>query len=207
MIISVGYRVKSQKGILFRKWATRVLKEYLLRGYVINEERTLVTNENYINLINRVDSIDNRLTKLEKESPYFPKTYVIYEDKVFDALEIMDNIISKAKQDIVLIDSYTDGKTLNILKSKEDDVTALVITSDKTKLSQLDVDSFNEEYGGLSLKIDNRYHDRYLIIDNSIFFHLGSSINYLGKRFAQIDKIVDKDLIATLKQRIIDQRN
>ena len=61
MIISVGYRVKSKNGIIFRKWANNILKEYLLKGYVVNENRTLVTNENYVNLINKVDSIDSRL--------------------------------------------------------------------------------------------------------------------------------------------------
>ena len=61
VIISVGYRVKSKRGIMFRKWATKVLRDYLIKGYVINEERSLVTNENYVRLINKVESLDKRL--------------------------------------------------------------------------------------------------------------------------------------------------
>ena len=67
MIISVGYRVNSIEGIKFRRWANKILKEYLLKGYIINEERTLVTNENYVRLINKVDSLDKRVSFIENE--------------------------------------------------------------------------------------------------------------------------------------------
>ena len=60
MIIAIGYRVKSKRGIMFRKWATKVLRDYLIKGYVINEERSLVTNENYVRLINKVESLNKR---------------------------------------------------------------------------------------------------------------------------------------------------
>ena len=73
MIISVGYRVNSTEGIKFRKWANKVLKEYLLKGYIINEERSLVTNENYVRLINKVESLDERVNNIEKE--YKPKGF------------------------------------------------------------------------------------------------------------------------------------
>ena len=65
MIIAIGYRVKSKRAIIFRRWASEVLKEYLLTGYVINEDRTLVTNENYIRLINKVESLDERVSNIE----------------------------------------------------------------------------------------------------------------------------------------------
>ena len=73
MIISVGYRVNSVEGIKFRKWATKVLKEYLLQGYVINKERSLVTNENYVRLINKVESLDERVTNIENN--YKPQEF------------------------------------------------------------------------------------------------------------------------------------
>ena len=206
VVISVGYRVKSPNGVIFRKWANAVLKEYLLKGYVINESRALVTNENYINLINRVDNIDNRLVQIESENSYFSKTIVIYEGNTFDALAIMSDLMSKAKNNIVLIDPYTDTKTLNVLKNKGNTVSLLLFTSDRTKLSQLDIDSFNDNYGGLTIVINNDYHDRYLVIDDFIFYHLGSSINYLGNKFAQIDKIEDKDIKNLLRKRINEQK-
>ena len=205
VVISVGYRVKSQQGILFRRWATNVLKEYLLKGYIINGNRTLVTDENYINLINKVEKIDNRLTNLENESLFFPKTIVIYENEMFDSVVIISDIISRAKNNIVLIDPYVDIKTLNALKNKNDSVSISVFTSNNTKLSQMDIDLFNGKYGGLSVAINNKYHDRYLIVDDLIFYHLGSSINYLGNKFAQIDKIEDEDLKELLRKRINEQ--
>ena len=206
VVVSVGYRVKSTNGVLFRKWAADVLKEYLLKGYVINKERTMVTNENYINLINKVDSLNNRLEKLENENLYFPKSILIEENKPFEALVIISDLISRAQKSIVLIDPYSDIKTLNVLKNKIDGVSISMFTSDKTKLSQADIEMFNEKYGGLSLSINNNYHDRYLIIDDFIFYHLGSSINYLGNKFAQIDKIEDEDLKDLLRKRINEQK-
>ena len=205
VIISVGYRVKSQNGIIFRKWALEVLKQYLLKGYVINEKRTMVTNENYINLINKVDSIDNRVTNLENENLFFPKQIIIYENQSFDAMLLLEDIISRAKETIVLIDPYTDEKTLNIIKNKQDSVSVTILTSEKTKLSQIDLNGFNSKYGGLTIVVNSNYHDRYLILDDTIFYHLGSSINYLGNKFSQIDKIVDEDIKELLRKRIHEQ--
>lgn len=205
IILAVGYRVKSKRAIQFRRWATTVLKDYLLKGYAIDSNRALVTNENYINLINKVDSLDNRLKKIEDESIYFPKNLIIEEDKVFDALTILSEIISKANKEIVLIDPYTSDRTLNLLKYKKDDVTIKLITSNKGRLSMQDVDIFNSEHAGLSLYINNKYHDRYLIIDDLIFYHLGSSINYLGNKFSQIDKIEDEDIKDLLRNRVNEQ--
>lgn len=206
VVISVGYRVKSLRGVTFRRWASNVLKEYLLKGYAINGSRTLVTDENYINLINKVEKIDNRLTNLENESLFFPKTIVVCENELFDSIAKISDIVSRAKNTIVLIDPYVDTKTLNVLKNKNDDVSVSVFTSDKSKLSQIDIDLFNEKYDGLSVFVSNNYHDRYLILDDSIFYHLGSSVNYLGKKFAQIDKIEDVDLKELLRKRINEQK-
>ena len=206
VVISVGYKVKSPNGVVFRKWANTVLKKYLIKGYVINDKRTLVTNENYVNLINRVNNIDNRLSLIESESLYFSKTIVVYEGNAFDGLAIMSNLVSKAKHNLVLIDPYADTKTLNVLKNKDINASLLLITSDRAKLSQMDIDSFNDNYSGLSVVINNSYHDRYLILDDFIFYHLGSSINYLGNKFAQIDKIVDEDLKDLLRKRINEQK-
>lgn len=206
VVISVGYKVKSPNGVVFRKWANTVLKKYLIKGYVINDKRTLVTNENYVNLINRVNNIDNRLSLIESENLYFSKTIVVYEGNTFDGLTIMSDLVSKAKHNLVLIDPYADTKTLNVLKNKDINASLLLITSDRAKLSQMDIDSFNDNYSGLSVVINNSYHDRYLILDDFIFYHLGSSINYLGNKFAQIDKIVDEDLKDLLRKRINEQK-
>ena len=206
-IISIGYRVKSQNGIAFRKWAINVLKEYLIKGYVINSERTLVTNENYVNLINKVDLIDKRVKKIEEDNKYMTiDDKLIYDGNVFDALVLISEIVTCSNESIVLFDPYADIKTLNAFKNKNDSVSLLLITSNKNKLSQIDIDTFNVEYGGLIVKIDDRHHDRYLIIDDYNFYHLGSSVNYLGKKLSQITKIEDEDIKNLLRKRIDEQK-
>lgn len=206
VVIAVGYRVKSPNATVFRKWATNVLKEYLLKGYVINKKRTLVTNENYINLINKVDSLEDRVRKIEDESIYFPKNLVIEKNEVFDAYITLSNIISSANQTIILIDPYVDNKTLNVLKNKKDDVLVQVITSGKAKVSEQDINVFNTKNGGLSVSFNDDYHDRYLIIDDLVFYHLGSSVNYMGNKFSQIDKVEDDDIKMLLRKRINEQK-
>ena len=202
MIISIGYRVKSQNGIIFRKWANKILKEYLLKGFVINENRTLVTNENYINLINRVDSIDSRLQLIENNELSYKKEKLIVNGDIFDSVSYLENIVSKANNKILLVDPYVDSKALNILKNSIDNISIRIITSNKSKLSQIDLNSFKRQYNRIiNLVIDNDFHDRYLYVDDKIF-HLGSSINYLGNKISQIDEVLDEDIKNYLMKRV-----
>lgn len=205
LIISLGFRVNTKRGIVFRKWANRVLKNYLVNGYAIDENRALVTNENYLNLINKVDSLDTRLTKVENYSKYLLfEDKIVYENQLFEALVIMNKILEPAKESIVLIDPYVDIRTLNIFKNKNDDVELTIITSELSKLTKDDIVSFNKQYGNLNINYDNRYHDRYLIIDGILFYHFGASINYLGKKFSQITMLQDDDIKEALNKRIFD---
>lgn len=205
LIISLGFRVNTKRGIVFRKWANRVLKNYLVNGYAIDENRALVTNENYLNLVNKVDSLDTRLTKVENYSKYLLfEDKIVYENQLFDALVIMNRILEPAKESIVLIDPYVDIRTLNIFKNKNGDVELTIITSELSKLTKDDIVSFNKQYGNLNINYDNRYHDRYLIIDGILFYHFGASINYLGKKFSQITMLQDDDIKEALNKRIFD---
>ena len=202
MILSIGYRVKSKAAVSFRKWANSVLKEYLLKGHAIDERRTMVTPENYIGLIRRVDSMDERLARLEKDQNYFFKDQVIFEDHLFDALALIDSLIGKAVSSIVLVDPYCDVKTLNCFKGKPRGTELKIITSSKARVSKTDIAWFNREYANLTVVYDGNYHDRYLIIDGTYFYHLGASVNYLGKRFSQITLIQDEDIKGILRNRI-----
>ncbi len=132
VIISVGYRVKSKNGIIFRKWANSVLKEYLLKGYVLNENRTLITDENYVNLINKVDSIDNRLKKVEGSELYYKKEKLIVNGQIFDATAYLEGIVSIANTKILLVDPYVDSKALNIMKYVNGKVNIRIISSNKS---------------------------------------------------------------------------
>ena len=202
MVLAVGYRVKSKNAILFRKWANNILKEYLLKGYVINEDRTLVTNENYINLINKVNSIDSRLKFIENNKQYYNNEKLIVDGEIFDATIYLEELVSNAKVFTLLIDPYVDSKALNILKNTTDNIILEVITSSKSKLSNIDVNSFIKQYNKtISIKIDDNFHDRYLFIDDKIF-HLGASINHIGKKISQINELEDEAIKDYLRKRV-----
>ena len=202
MIISVGYRVKSQNGIIFRKWANSILKEYLLKGYVVNENRTLITNENYVNLINKVDSIDSRLKIIENNEQYYNNEKLIVNGELFDAIVYLEELVSKSKLFILLVDPYVDSKALNILKNSNDKISLKIITSSKSKLSKTDISLFAKQYNKkIDISIDDSFHDRYLFIDNKIF-HLGASINYIGKKISQIDEVNDEGIKDYLRKRV-----
>ena len=203
IIISVGYRVKSKNGILFRKWANSVLKEYLLKGYALNEGRTLVTKENYLGLVCRVDSLEGRMNKIEqKEKHLFVEDQLVLDGEMFDALIVITRIIETAKESIIVIDPSVDIRTLNALKNKNKDVSLEIITSQKANLSEVDIEIFTIKYGGFAIHVDDRFHDRYLIIDNELFYHIGGSVNCFGKRVSQITLIEDTDIVETLRKRI-----
>ena len=203
VVISVGYRVKSKNGILFRKWATSVLKEYLLKGYALNEGRTLITKDNYLNLVNRVDSLNKRVDTIESaEKHRFVEDVLLLDNQMFDAIVLITKMIETAQTSIVLIDPYVDAVSLSFFKNKSKDLKLVVVTSSRANIGRREVASFNERYGSLEIKIDDKYHDRYLIIDNELFYHFGCSINYIGKRLSQITLIKDKDIVDTLKKRL-----
>ena len=203
VVISVGYRVKSKNGVLFRKWANSVLKEYLLKGYALNEGRTLITKDNYLNLVNRVDSLNKRVDTIESaEKHRFVEDVLLLDNQMFDAIVLITKMIETAQTSIVLIDPYVDAVSLSFFKNKSKDLKLVVVTSSRANISRREVASFNERYGSLEIKIDDKYHDRYLIIDNELFYHFGCSINYIGKRLSQITLIKDKDITDALKKRL-----
>lgn len=202
VVISVGYRVKSKNGTIFRKWANSVLKEFLLKGYVINENRTLITDENYISLIKRIDSIDSRLHKIEDNEQYYRKEKLIIDGEIFDGVSYLEGIVSNANNKILLIDPYVDSMALNVLKNIKDNVIIRIITSSKAKLSNEDISLFKKQYNkSIKFSFNNSFHDRYLFIDEKVF-HLGSSINYLGNKLSQISEVEDLDIINYLRMRV-----
>ncbi len=203
VIISVGYRVKSKNGIVFRKWANSVLKEYLLRGYALNEGRTLITKDNYLNLVNRVDSLDVRIGSIENAVKHrFVEDVIISDGEMFDALVLITKMIETAYSSIVLMDPYIDATSLSFFKNKKEGVTLVVITSSRANIGRREISSFSDRFGKIEIKTDDKYHDRYLVLDNELFYHLGCSINYIGKRLSQITLIKDEFVIDALKKRI-----
>ena len=180
VIISVGYRVKSQRGTQFRIWANHVLKAYLLKGYVINQ---------------RVDRIEEKLLEHDQKFDLLIKTNllpnegVFYDGQIFDAYQFASDIIKSATQSIVLIDNYVDESVLTLLSKRNNGVTATIYTASVTKQLKLDLKRFNAQYPVIEVKTFTRSHDRFLIIDNATVYHIGASLKDLGKKWFAFSKI------------------
>ncbi len=189
IIIAVGYRVNSKRGTLFRIWANKVLKDYLLKGYAINENRVTVTNQNYIELRNEVASINNRLVKIEDK--VFYKEYgldkIFYDGEFYDAYTLIQSIFESAENEIIIIDSYVDRTILDRLVVKKNNVSVNIYTDfNKSMISNNDINSFNSQYGLLQVIDTKKVHDRYIVIDRVKLYHLGHSIKDLGKKIFSI---------------------
>ena len=179
MIISVGYRVKSKQGILFRQWANIVLKNYLLRGYVINQ---------------RVERLEQRVTKTEEQIGFFVRTSlppvegVFYDGQVFDAYTFVADLIRSAQKQVILIDNYVDDTVLKSLTKRNEGVSATIITRKISETLRVDIARHNQQYSPVNINTSNRYHDRFLIIDNTVY-HLGASLKDLGKKLFAFNKM------------------
>ena len=199
VIIAVGYRVNSKRGTLFRQWANKILKEYLLTGYVINEERTLVTNENYVRLINKVESLDERVSNIENN--YKPKEFensqLFFDGQLYDAYTLIQSLFETANNEIIIIDNYVDRTILDRLVVKNSNVQVIIYTSINSRLLGRDINTFNSQYGGLDVRYTTNVHDRYIIIDQNKIYHLGHSIKDLGRKIFSISES-DSNLISKL---------
>lgn len=195
VIISVGYRVKSKQGTQFRIWANRVLKDYLLKGYAINNRMNRL-EENVEALKTKVGEID-----LQINTHLIPTQGVFFDGQVFDAYELASKIIRTAKQNIILIDNYIDENTLTHLAKKKKGVSVLLLSKSSGKQLKLDVQKANEQYGGFELKLFAKSHDRFLIIDGIEVYHLGASLKDLGKKwfaFSKMDKSSVESIIRSV---------
>ena len=190
IIISVGYRVKSIQGTQFRIWANNVLKNYLLKGFAVNNRINRLENH-LVGLTKKVDQID-----LQINTKLIPTQGVYMDGQVFDAYELTSRIIRSAKQRIVLIDNYIDEQTFTQLAKKQPDVRVLILT--KTSISgenraskqlALDLKKANEQYGNFEVIPFSKSHDRFLIIDHNEVYHLGASLKDLGKKWFAFTKL------------------
>ena len=179
MILSVGYRVKSKQGVMFRQWANVVLKEYLMRGYVINQ---------------RVEQLEQRVAKTEEQIGFFVRTAlppvegVFYNGQIFDAYSFASDLIKTAKKSIVLIDNYIDESVLLMLAKRDADVSAKIITKSISATLKLDLDRHGQQYPPIEVEQSSVYHDRFLIIDDKVY-HLGASMKDLGKKLFAFSKL------------------
>ncbi len=179
MILSVGYRVKSQRGIEFRRWANQVLKDYLLKGYSINR---------------RIEQLEKTVARHDERIEFFVRTSlppvegIFFEGQIFDAYAFASDLIKSARQRIVLIDNYVDESTLMLLSKRNPEVEATIFTARIDQALQLDIQRHNAEYPPVTVKEYRQSHDRFLIIDADVY-HIGASLKDLGKKWFAFSRL------------------
>ncbi len=184
VIISVGYRVKSQRGVSFRQWATKVLKSYISDGYAINSEK--ITHQRFKELEGDVALLKSKVNLLEDKN-LTPSQGIFFDGQVFDAYEFVASLIKNAKKEIVLIDNYIDESVLTLF-SKNQDVDVTIYTKTITKQLKLDLQKYNAQYRSITIKSFKDAHDRFMIIDETDVYHIGASLKDLGKKWFAFSK-------------------
>jgi len=181
LILSVGYRVKSQRGVQFRRWANDILKEHLLRGHLLNyrfekiEKKLLEHDQKFDLIIN---------TGLK------PAQGIFFDGQVFDAWQFVSQLGKSAADSIILIDNYIDESVLMLLSKRNPDVKAIIYTSKSSQQLETDLKKHNLQYSPITLKLFTKSHDRFLILDQHEVYHIGASLKDLGKRWFAFSKMV-----------------
>ena len=173
MIVSVGYRVKSNQGILFRRWANKILKDYLLKGYSVNQ---------------RFERLEQRVRRTEEKIDFFvrtslpPQQGIFFDGQIFDAYRFASDLVRKAKKSVRLIDNYIDDTVLSLLDKRAADVEATIYTQHVSQQLRLDIERHNSQYPVIEVRQFNKAHDRFMLIDDEVY-HIGASIKDLGKKW------------------------
>jgi len=186
VIISVGYRIKSNRGTTFRRWATKILKKYILKGHTISQ---------------RFERLEHRVTETENKIGFFVKTAmppvegIFYDGQTFDAYVFAADLIKSAQKSITLIDNYIDESVLLLLSKRKADVAATIYTANFTPQLQLDLQRHNTQYPPITIHAFNRSHDRFLFIDNDVYL-IGASLKDLGKKWFAFSKMrIDANIL------------
>ena len=179
-ILSVGYRVNSRNATLFRRWASSVLKEYLLKGYSINQ---------------RLSELEKTVALHSEKIDFFVRTSlppvegIFYDGQIFDAYKFASDLIRSARKSLLLIDNYVDDSVLLMLSKRNPGVTATVYTQKITPQLQLDLDKYNDQYPPINIRTYRNSHDRFLIVDDKDVYHIGASLKDLGKKLFAFSKL------------------
>lgn len=187
MILSIGYRVNSVNATRFRQWANKVLKEYLLRGYAVNQRFNQLEDK----IDRRFAEQEAKIEFLNEQVDFFVKTSlppqekVFFDGQLFDAHILMSKLIESAEKRIVLIDNYIDESVLVLLSKRKTNVSAKIYTLQVSRTFRQDIQSYNSQYPPIDVVQYTKAHDRFLIIDDKVY-HVGASIKDLGKKLCAI---------------------
>ena len=192
MILSVGYRVKSQQGVRFRRWSNKILKQYLLKGYAINQ---------------RMEQLERRVAVTEEKIDFFvrkslpPVEGIFYNGQIFDAYAHIVNLIKQAKTSIVLVDNYINVDTLTMLSNRSANVSATIYTRLLSQQQQLDIQRHNQQYPPININMCQHNHDRFLIIDDVVYV-FGASLKDAGKKlfaYIRMQETSAQDLLSNIR--------
>ncbi len=199
VVTSVGYRVKSLRGVLFRRWATRVLKEYLLRGYSVNARMNQLEDK----MDRRLAQQDQAIVDLKEKVDFFVQTKepplqgVFYDGQLWDARALVLKLVAGAKRSLILIDNWATPEVLDLFAKKRKGVKVTVFTSEHydkkhvphRKISDADVKTFNAQYPKLAVRYNESFHDRFLIVDDKELYLIGASLKDLGRKCFAFTKL------------------
>ena len=194
VIISVGYRVKSQKGVAFRQWATKVLKNYISNGYAINADK--ITHDRFVSLKQEVQLLQHKVSNIDTrlhDNSLSPTQGIFYDGQVFDAYAFVAKLIKSAEISIKLVDNYIDESVLTLF-AKNQDVEVTIYTKTISKQLKLDLKKYNAQYHPITLKRFYASHDRFLILDENEVYHIGASLKDLGKKWFAFSKMSGESL-------------
>ena len=183
VVTSVGYRVKSLRGVLFRRWATRVLKEYLLRGYSFNARMNQLEDK----MDRRLAQHDQAIVDLKEKVDFFVQTKepplqsIFYQNKFWDAKSLLIKFIRRAKKELIVIDAYPGVATLDMLAKRGRGVTIELVTHSNGELEGSDFEAFGAQCGKFTKTICGICHDRFIIVDQKEIFWTGASLKDAGR--------------------------
>ena len=209
MILSIGYRVQSSRAASFRKWASDVLRDYLIGGYALNRKRLASTpmameelERKVFALTERLDASEKRLTKIEGGLlPKVPKQAIFYGGEFFDGRMFFLELIQRAKRSIIVVDPFCATHVLSLLAHKDPQASIALVTGTNHMPGKHELSAFEKQYGPVAIKHTDEFHDRFLFIDDEAY-HMGASFNGIGKKTFAVMKIEAKDDVAKLRQRI-----
>ena len=190
-IISVGFRVNTKRGIMFRQWANRTLKEYLLRGYAFHQQMIAMQRQIDVRLEEqneRLSAVENHLHEHDQKfdmivkTPELPNEGVFFDGQIFDAFKLVMQLIKSAEHRIILIDNYINEEILTMFDQRANGVTACIYTARIDSTMQLAIQRHDAQYDPIPVNVFRMSHDRWLIIDDKVY-HFGASLKDLGKKW------------------------
>ena len=155
-----------------------------------------------VKLLEHDKKFDEVFNELQKYEEVEFKQKIFFEGQIYDAYSLIIDIIKTAKNKILIIDNYVDESILKMLAKKNKNVEVVILTSQNNNLTKLDINKFNKQYPTLKVAQSNKFHDRFIIIDNKELYHCGASLKDLGKKCFAISKIIDEEYIEKMNDRV-----